>query len=185
MYIIKDKDVVYFSELSVFYADACKIDTGAVFAEDNTLIWRAPNDDNIMIMVSGHSIVTDILRYDSDFFSGELTYDRIVAEFKPKLKDLFASFGKIDKNGNMPNSFALAQNNRAFIITGAFELEEVYDFASYSYDRSIVKSTLRLSPGQAVDDRLRLIKQVIEADDPGQKVCLTVMNNKTFTPYYI
>ena len=185
MYIIKENDTVYFARAAGFLTQNVSVDSGLAVTPENACVWKAPNDDNIMVMASRRSAAVDQIRYDPEIFSGEVTFDRIITEFMPKLKRVFARFGKLDKDGDFTSSFALAQNGKVFILTIIGFCEEVTDFATAGYCAELALTTLRLTQGKSPAERFVLLKKMLDDNSADRDTTLTVMDTKTFNLYLI
>lgn len=185
MYIIKRNDTVYFATLVLPAPHSAHADNGVRSNAENLLIWRAPNDDDIMVMTNNCSIVAEIIKYDPDFFAGTLTYDRMVTELIPKLKGLCDEVGLLSKRKRIPYRFAVAQNDRAYYISNLFECDEVECFRAAYYNSDVATSALKLSRDKTPDESLRFVKQALEYYTDNSSMPMLVMNTATLTPYWI
>ncbi len=112
---IKDNNTVYVARsitstrLKPFY-------TPDLILSDNSNVWKVKGNENTLMACDYHSRDTDLMKYDDEIFQGELTFNRLIQEIVPKMKDKLESFGRLDNNNRFDSVFIVAQKDKIYRI---------------------------------------------------------------------
>lgn len=124
---LKDKDSIWIGvSTEKSYGG---IHTNDTIHEDNLNMWRMEGaPDCIIASLHVGGIDLDRLRYTTDIgLSFELNQKNLIANVIPRLKDLFHECGMFDGRESW-QTFVIAKENRAFMISPTFECTEIEDF---------------------------------------------------------
>ena len=185
MLILKEKDTVYIALSGTTYLCTGSADPEWATEEENLAVWKVPNEDNIIVGMSGCHFIGDLFRYDEDFIRGELTQEKIILEVIPKIKKRLRRYDSLKKNDEMHASFVFAQKDRAFYVGKGFSCSEIEQFDVSGTGGKYAYSTFRLSEGLPPEQRLLFVDHLIKKGMNYPGFPLKVINTKTCKPYII
>lgn len=176
MFAIKDNGVVYLvAPAWKRLCSACS-DNEWYLTEENASVWKIPNDDDVIVAVSGCCFVADTLRFESDFFEGELSVERIVTELSPQLREFLDTCGKIPQNDKSSCYIFLAQKDRLFYLKF---FQEAYEVDQYDTTDTMLLPALETSKGMPIEERIRFVASIAEASSPGTELPVHVIDTAT------
>lgn len=154
MIVLQDGGTVYLAEpaateLCLGYGSAAS----AVLPE-NLQTWIVPNGDGIVACVAFSGFEADVLRYDSELITGKLTFEKLVLETVPKIRERLRTFGKLDRDGEAAVCLAFAQGDRAFTVTYGGCVSEITDYAAFGRFEERGLGALRSSEGLPPEERI-------------------------------
>ena len=187
MMIVKENGHIYMAKIALIHLCAGHSDVEWCLNEENSNVCRLPNDDNIIVALDGPnaSFISDLLRYEPDFIRGEVTIEKLILEVAPALKDFLQDCGKLDKKGSMGADIAIAQKDRAFIITDNFHCNEVEEFDAIGRNENTLNTTLYLSKGLSPEERFCYSAKTLEKLLSYDRLPLIAINTETCKPYFI
>ena len=187
MMIIKENGCVYIAQRAWTCILQGHADNEWPLLEENACLWKVPNEDDIIVALEGKNsfFISDLMRYEPDLIRGELTLDKLVLEFIPDLKDILTEYGKLNKKENMKTQIVFAQKDRAFVITGTFNCNEVEEFETVGRFADISSSALYHGKGLASEERFRFSARTLEQITGANEFPLLAINTKTCKPYLI
>lgn len=121
--------------------------------EENLPACKVSGVKNCYLLAEDLSFEFDLLKFNGNIFKNVTDGKSVSNTVVPKIKSLLSSYDMIKGNGNWNGQILIIKDDKAFVVSSCFVVNDVEEFAALGYEKYVI-GALESSRDKTAEERV-------------------------------